>query len=586
MTRLAFLALALATGCLSVPDGPASECSSSSDCDRATGEVCEEGTCWGNPPSGVFAAVISPPSDRKDLVPKELTQVVITEAGWLNDLQLEVPVMVSGRIEAVCAPPLLCDRTSLGATITVTRSSQFHGGPGFKTVVSSESGAPGSSFEVSLPRTNENDAHYTLTVIPDGRGAEPFVGPPTPAQLVPPLRLDLAVGSTITAKTITLGALDLPSIDGTVVSSAGVGLAQYRVAALGHWELGAPMTEVSTVDYTGSDGKFRVLLSKDLVGPVELVARPYGDTLAPTLHLGGLASTGTLSRTLTQPQPQAVGAKANFSVKIMGVIDGGGGVVPVSGARVKVEGLLAPVQMGGATATFLAEATTDDTGIAKLDVLDGAIKDSYKLDVVPPASSSVGVMFAHPMTSLAPMSIILTSRIPIRGHVVDIHGDPLKDVSVTARPSLRFIWSLDDAAQSFLSAIPVATTVTSTGAFVLWVDPTVAGTWGHYDLVFEPAFKSRAPTWVEPDIEIPRTDVDSVLLPEVRLPDAAFVHGMVSDGYGAPILESEVKIFRLDTSLALCSEVSHAPASCPIPAVLQGRGASDDNGLVRLTLPR
>ncbi len=40
------------------------------------------------------------------------------------------------------------------------------------------------------------------------------------------------------------------------------------------------------------------------------------------------------------------------------------------GARVKVAGAMGPGQMSGATATFLAEATTDDNGTAVLDVLD------------------------------------------------------------------------------------------------------------------------------------------------------------------------------------------------------------------------
>ena len=46
------------------------------------------------------------------------------------------------------------------------------------------------------------------------------------------------------------------------------------------------------------------------------------------------------------------------------------------------------------------------------------------------------------------------------------------------------------------------------------------------------------------------------------------------------------KIFRMSQGMALCSEVLNAPLSCPIPAVLQGRGASDAGGVVRLTLPR
>ena len=98
---------------------------------------------------------------------------------------------------------------------------------------------------------------------------------------------------------------------------------------------------------------------------------------------------------------------------------------------------------------------------------------------------------------------------------------------------------------------------------------------------------SRAPTFVRPEVEIPRDDRNVIELEGgVRLPDAAFVHGVVSDSTGAPVQGAEVKVFRIDTSVALCGMVLNAPVSCPIPAQLQGRGASDGDGTVRLTLPR
>ena len=56
--------LLASAGCLSVPEGPIPQCETSADCDRAHGEVCEEGVCWGNPPAGPFAAIVSPPSER------------------------------------------------------------------------------------------------------------------------------------------------------------------------------------------------------------------------------------------------------------------------------------------------------------------------------------------------------------------------------------------------------------------------------------------------------------------------------------------------------------------------------------------
>jgi hypothetical protein len=49
---------------------------------------------------------------------------------------------------------------------------------------------------------------------------------------------------------------------------------------------------------------------------------------------------------------------------------------------------------------------------------------------------------------------------------------------------------------------------------------------------------------------------------------------------------AELKLFQVSTTVSLCTEVAHAPVSCPIPAQLRGRAASDSDGIVRLTLPR
>lgn len=579
---------ALLGGCLDVPSGPAPECTQQSDCDTANGEVCDEGTCYGNPPQGMYALVISPPSARKDLVPRELVMPAIAADGWIADLALQKPTVFSGRIEAVCVPPSPCDRGTIGAAITVTRPSSFKGGPGFKTVADAEASpdATGPSFEVALPKTAAGDTPYLVTVMPTGRGDEPQSGSPSAAELYPPIRFTLDAKTNSFSKTIMLGGADLPTIDGTVVGALGGGLSHYRVVAMGHWDATAPMTEVSSVDYTGSDGKFRIVLADGLVGNVELVARPAPSApAAPTLHLLEVASSVSSVRTLVQPGN--LGAVRAVTFPIRGV-DGSGSINGVRGARVSVRATLGVGTTGQTFGTFTAEGTADDSGNVTLMLLDGAaLAQSYRLDVVPPASSSMGVLFDVPFTpGNAPL--LLPTRIAIRGEVTDYLGNPLKDVSVTARPSLRFTWSFADAPQAFVSTIPAATTTTpDTGEFALWVDPTIASLWGHYDLAFEPASKARAPSWVRSEVEIPRdTTLSTVSVDQVRLPDAAAIRGLVVDPAGIEVEGAEVKIFRLSASLALCTEVLNPPASCPIPANLQGRGDSDKVGVVRLTLPR
>lgn len=584
-TMFGVLAASLAaTACLDVPEGLQPECTKPSDCDTTNGEVCEEGVCWGNPPEGTFAAVISPPSDQPNLVAKELTQLVISEPGWLSGLMLERPVTVSGQVAAVCTPPVVCDR-GITATVTITRDSHFAGGPGFKTVVSAASGLDGTSFEANLPRTREGDAEYIMTIVPDGRGDQPGTGI-TPAQLVPPMRTEINVPGDM-SRVFLLGGLNLPVVDGTLVAAGGAGLGQHRVVAMGRWKAGSPLTEVSTVAYTQADGKFRLVLSDGLEGDVQVVAKPWTPA-APTLRLGGVSSSG--SSMIVVEQPAMLGQIMEVTVPVKGK-DGGGEIAPVRGARVRVTAQASSSALPGSTvATFVAEGTTNDAGVVSLDVLDGpAFASSYSLEIVPPASASVGVVFDEPLVLGVQPAIILPARVKVRGVVRDASGNALKDVSVTARPSLRFAWSLADQPQAFLSAIPAATAITpSTGEFVVWVDPTITNLWGHYDLVFEPPttskYPARAPTWVQGEVAI--TSGDSLSLSDVMLPDAAFVHGAVTDPDGHPVEGAEVKVFRVNTTLTLCSMVPNAPVSCPIPATLQGRGASDPLGLVRVTLPR
>lgn len=573
--------------CLDVPTAPVVECSNDTECDQAHGEICEEGTCYGNPPVGAFAAVISPPGDRSDLVPRELSSLAVQSNGWIDGLQLETPMTLAGRVEGACPPlPQACDASTVEATVTVTRRSAFAGGPGFRTVVMSSAGATDASFSVAVPPHHDGDEPYIITIMPAGRGDEPPMMGTTPAQTVPPARIVVA-GTMAESRTTQLGGVDNPVVEGTLLSSAGNGLGYHRVVAMGRWDENEPLTEVSTVAYTGTDGKFRLTLAANLVGNVEIVAKPYAALLEPTLRLGGVPATSSSQRTLTQPA--GLGLPRTITVPITGT-DGNGEVNPVRGARVRVTATIGAQLIGDTTATFSAEGTTNDAGNVELEVLDGpAIATRYRLEVVPQAAAKFGILFDQALEQYV-VPLQLPSRVAMTGVVTDAEGNPLKDVAVTARPSLRFLWSLEDIPQSFVSGIPAATTTTSeAGEYVLWVDPMILGTWGRYDLVFEPAGKTRAPAWVKPDVAIPENlAAAAVTMTQVQLPDAAFLRGTIKAPNGEDLAEAELKVFRLadDALISLCAEVSNEPANCPIPATLQGRGTSDDKGIVRLTLPR
>ncbi|HEY1555082.1 MAG TPA: hypothetical protein VGF94_09640 [Kofleriaceae bacterium] len=580
----------LVTACIASPAKPGAMCEQTSDC--ASGEVCQEGVCWGDPPAGSFAATLGPPSNRGDLVGSEIAQLAIPQDGWLGAISLAQPVQLSGRVEAYCSPTASpCDTSSLGATITITRESEFAGGPGFSTVIASADGVARStnSFSAAVPVTGENDPPFVVTVVPDGRDPAPPSTGVSPATLAPPMRTTIAAMADVST-TFVLGGADSTTIDGTV-SDGLHPLPKYRIAALGQWDPTTPLAEVSTVVYT-TDGTYHLALASGVTGPFTIVAAPDDPTVvAPTLFLDDVAP-GTTQATLTQPTN--LGEQLVVTIPITGTASNGA-VAPVVGATVTVTGEYQP-EFGAARARLTVQATTDDTGNALLTLLGGsALRGLYRVSVVPPAGSNLGVLYDQPLvldvdatsTDTVP-AVRLASRIALSGTITDTAGNPLGNVSITARPSRRFLWSLDSAAQQFLAEIPAATTVTpDSGAFVVWVDPYFAQVWGHYDLAFEPSTDSNAPDWLQPDIEIPRVQNQVVdQLDPIAIPDAAYVHGELTDPAGNPVANGELRIFQPITDLSLCSQVPDSPPNCPIPAQLVAHGASDDLGIVRLSLPK
>ena len=98
---------------------------------------------------------------------------------------------------------------------------------------------------------------------------------------------------------------------------------------------------------------------------------------------------------------------------------------------------------------------------------------------------------------------------------------------------------------------------------------------------------SATPNWTKADIQLPRIlDQTTFSLDDVTIPDAAFIHGRITDAGGTPVVGGELRVFQVITDLSLCGQVAHAPDVCVIPAQLRGHGTSDDLGIVRFTVPR
>jgi hypothetical protein len=581
MKRLLFLLL---PACIAVPEEQAPMCATTSDCDHANGEICDDGVCWGNPPAGTFSAIVTPPPSRTNLSPRELQDVAINLDGWIDQLQLEKPLTY--RASLICQAPIMCD-PSMATTITVTRPSTFPGGPGFRTSVKTKGTEP---FTIAVPPPHDVydlAATYTITIVPDGR--DEMGSTATPAQLLPPLRTQLTIDGNVIGKVIELGGMGLPTISGVIKNEAGTPQPNYRVVAIGRWDYTSTPTEVSTVDFTGTDGTFQIQLSGGLVQEVELVAIPKVQTVRPTLHYkANIAQTGL--QNLTLQWPTGIGVPQPLEVPVKAV-EGNGEVKPARGARVIIS---SRAEMPNGEATYVAEATTNDQGRATLSILDGAAftaGDGYRISIVSGANSTAGVMYDQPFSIVQPIpEKQLKTRVALRG-IVQLEGKPIKDMSVTARPSLKFLWSLEEGPQEFVSAIPPSVSVTpDSGEFVVWVDPFLGDIWGNYDLVFEAASGSLAPNLVKPYIEIPRiTNQTTVPLGVYNLATPAYVRSVIVDDRGNPLDGAELKLYKTEDFGALCREVTNPPMNCmtlATTATLISRGASDEDGEAHLTLPR
>ncbi len=358
------------------------------------------------------------------------------------------------------------------------------------------------------------------------------------------------------------------------------------MVALGRWDEGAPQTEVSTIDFT-TDGTYSITVAEEALGPLELVITPYGqNNVDASLHVTSVTDA-TQVRNVTQPS--GLGQPRDIEIPVEALSDTSGMVEPVAGARVIVHAVLEPQFSGGARVVFDAEATTGEDGVAHLSVLDGELLTAaYRLRVVPPASSPLGVVFDAPVVLDAIKPIRLPARVKIRGTVVDAFGTPQAAVAVTARRSLRFLWSVNAADQAFLDEIPASTALTpETGKFVVYVDPAVADVWGHYDLFFETPAGSFVPNWSISDIEIPRmAGAFTMSLETITLPDSARVHGRIVDSNGHAVEGSALRVFQLFSNEPICREVGFEPQDCAPGTSVLGSAESDDKGVIRLGLPR
>ncbi|HVV86400.1 MAG TPA: hypothetical protein VHE35_25260 [Kofleriaceae bacterium] len=591
-SKAALLALggALAGACIDTPaptTPPA--CSSAADCNAAAGEVCDEGVCWGNPPAGGFAAVLSP-TDTDAAGRTEITPLLFSSSGWMTGdtdgaprLVLASTVRLKGTVTAPCPAELTdCDQSfEVPATVKFTRAS----GIDEKGVVF-EATTTGGDYQVVLPRPTEV-VTYQVTVSPSD--VPLAAGRPSAAELLAPRRLDIAVdpasGNDVTINLVLADAANLRPVSGTVVRPPPGNLTGWRVwaEAPSMDELGG-FERVSNIARLDGAGGYRLLVPIDR-GPVDVVVSPPAptgtDVAAPGLRHRNVDPSQLMQLPVMTVPP--VGDVSVVGVTVSGT-SGGGDSELIDGARVvaRMDEELAP----DVYLTHRVIAATNEYGVAALQLWAppaGALRtNDYAIDVLPASGSEQATHFGWPL-SLEPgdaptVAIPLERRMPIRGTVLDEHGVGVGGASVSAAIAQTIRCDLDSGERMLVRGLPsVAGTTAPDGTFVLWVDPDLGDRDLRYDVHVEPPPDS-APSWTYADVAV-GGDVH-----QWRLPEAAHVRGQVVHADGSPGTDTLVSVYEhVDDANGCASGMGAAP---PGSVQVRAVGRTDADGVVRLVLPR
>jgi hypothetical protein len=593
--------LVLLAGCLEPPiEEPPAQCESSDQC--AGGEFCDQGLCWGDPPPGPFAAVLTPPAERADLVVTHLAELSIEQDGHIPDLVFAETIEIRGRVVIDCPDALEgddCDPSrSVAAHIWVRRSSDIAGGPPYTRTVAAAAGAAAgdTAFTLRLPRLPDGAEPYEISVIPDDTSVE---GELPPAAIAPPIRFALSGDQDQLDVDWTLGAPeDHKWVTGRIVDAAARGIEGMQVFALGRWTAEGPAERSSTIAATDVEGAFTLRMPLAMIDTYELIARPAAGMVSPTLHAAELyiedpgadqyVDIGAL-RMPSYPEP------TTFVLPLLGTASGGEQIA-VAGAEVSMTTILDDGE--GVTAVYTATGASDVDGKAELQLIGGGSNNRVYLVQVRSDPMSENASIAGQMVSVGPGSagtaylggLLLPRRVAVSGTLVDDAGQPVAGAEILAHPAANFIWTLDLAAQDFLADLqPPATTSNDHGDFLLWLDPEVIGNQARYDLRITPPPGTAAPPWTKEEVEVEVVNIledDPNRLGEIVLPRATHARGTVVTSDGEAIAGATLWVLRLRTDSTLCNNAIRPLGDvCIPPAIPQGLWVSKDDGQVWIALP-
>jgi hypothetical protein len=573
-------------GCIdAVAPGAAPECKNNLDCDH--GELCDEGVCWGNPPAGDFAAVLSPAAGA-NAARTEIADLLFADHGWMTAeadgparLVLASTVRVRGAITAPCPPELTdCDDTfAVPATVRFSRPSAID-----ERRVVFEATTSGADYQVVLPRPT-GLVTYLVTITPSD--VPLAAGRPSPAELIAPRRLEVSIdpagGDDVRLELVMPAIAAQRTVTGSLLRPPPAGVAGWRVhAEAPSLDDGLTLERVSNIARVDAAGTYKLALPLDR-GAVDLVVSPPagGDVLAPGLRRRALDVGQTMSLpTMTLPPP---GDVISVGISVTGT-SGGGDSELVDGARV-----VARMDQPLAPDLYLVHrviAATNERGVAALmlwaPAADTLASHDYALDVLPASGVEQASQFGWPLPiapgAMPSVAVPLDRRESIRGQIHDEHGAGVGGATISATLSAETRCELSLFERLLARALPTLTATTAPdGGFVLWVDRKLFQHDLRYDVHVEPTPDS-APSWTYNDVT-PGGDVHPW-----QLPPAAHVRGEVQLADGSPAVDTLVQIYAHVDDVPC----SNGPPGFTPPGAVQVRavGRVDADGVVRLVLPR
>ncbi|MBK9033294.1 MAG: hypothetical protein IPL61_18815 [Myxococcales bacterium] len=587
-TRLAAaLALALAA-CLPAADSPQAsvECEVQADCNGAAGEVCDVGVCWGDPPTGRYSALVTPPTElRGALVKTAIADLTMAADGTLGNgidqaLILDAAVTVRGTVTIPCPPtgPACVERFPLPGQVRFSRAPAFPGGPKVAEVAEV---ADDGTYQVALARPRAGaplDYMVTFTPAtqprtPGGRVAAEFLAPAMLDRQFSSDDIDLDTGTIQfdldldpAQQRAMAGQLTRPVIDGPV--------AGWRVVAevVTNPVVGARQV-VSTLAITDEAGMFELRLPTGTDVVDVLLSPPLAADIdhRPSVRMRDVV----VSASMPAVDVPLLGQPVEATIAVTGVA-GAGGTVAVDGATVVVR---LDRMLGGGRELTVEARTTSIGGTATL-LLFPLLESQplvYTVDVLQPPNGELAAHYGETLTpALGGLAVALPRRRVLVGRVRDFEGRGVAGATVTAAVSAASLCVLSsDASRIALGQAPAQATTTSKGEFTLYVDGDLAGVELTYDVTVRPSTTDLRPEWtfleVSPD---GAGDLD--------LPDAAHVRGLVLAANHGPVANAALTVYeQLDESPGCVSALGTGAT-----AVVRGRGASDDVGSAAVVLPR